>query len=292
MTMSKDLFDIFQELDAPNNSREEYIREPFTYPGCKSKSIKHIAPHLPYRNAYIEPCGGSGAMLLSRRTSRLEVFNDRYAGVTSFYRVLRSSRWGELLDRLEATVHSREEFIWCKSTWKNCQDDVERAARWMYMVQNSFAGLGRNFARNTNTPAEKGSALRGRLKSFEAVHKRLLNVQIENMDVMQLLYDYDHPDAVFYIDPTYIGVNRVYPHEMTFEEHRAMLDRVFEMKSFVAVSNYDNELYNSYHWDDVIRWDVFSSMTSAAKTESNNLVDAVMARGKAQEVLYIKEYNH
>ncbi len=288
--MTEDLFRILQGLDAHNNTREEYIREAFTYPGCKSKSIKHIAPHLPYRSSYIEPCGGSGAMLLSRRPSPLEVFNDRYAGVTSFYRVLRSERWQELLDRLEATVHSREEFIWCKSTWKNCQDDVERAARWMYMVQNSFAGLGRNFARNTKTSAQQGNSLRGRLKSFEDIHKRLLNVQIENADVMTILKDYDHHDAVFYIDPTYLEVNKVYPHEMTFEEHREMLDFIHEMDGFVAVSNYSNELYNSYTWDDIIKWDVFVSITSAAKTETNGLMGVNMPRGKMQEVLYIKEY--
>ena len=131
--MSKDLMSMFQELDdstIEKKSREIVLRAPFSYPGGKSKSVIHILPHLPYRNSYIEPFGGSATILLARQSSQLEVFNDRFAGVVALYRCIRDDvKCQKVVERLSTIVSSREEFVWCKQNWETAEDDVERAAR-------------------------------------------------------------------------------------------------------------------------------------------------------------------
>jgi DNA adenine methylase len=274
-------------------SKDVVVRAPFGYPGGKSRSVNHILPHLPQRDVYIEPFGGSGAVLLARQPSKLEVLNDRYSGVTSFYRVIRDPRLlDQFCERVELAVHSREEFVWCKETWKNVDDHVERAARWFYMIQYSFSQLGRNFGRSTSAKSIVSGKMRNRIKEFPFIHQRLHRVQVENQDWYDCMIDYDSPGTVFYVDPPYVDASPgIYEHELTPEQHRALIDTIFRMKGFVAVSGYANPLYDSQPWDHRHTWKSFVSMQSLAHTEGNNKAHmaGIDKRGHADEMLWIKE---
>lgn len=288
---NQNLFNLLEEAESyETRSRDEYIRAPFGWPGGKSRSLDKILPKLPVRKGYIEPCGGSGIVLLNRPQCELEVYNDRYSGVVAFFRCIREpAKCDALVDRLRSTVHSREEFIWCRDSWTNCQDDVERAARWYYMLRVSFSQLGRNFGRATYGRPQQAKALQNSLKLFPAISKRFELVQVENQDAIQCIIDFDHSDHVFYVDPDYMGTDPgIYAHRV---EHIRMLDTIFRGKGFYAVSAYSNELYESYPWDDRIEWEVMVSATGQAFV-NGNLVgkENVMTRSKkATEVLYIKE---
>jgi DNA adenine methylase len=292
--MADDLLAMFQALESQGAVvRENIIRAPFGYPGAKSRSLDQILPHLPYREGYGEVFGGSGAVLLARNGSPLEVFNDRYSGVTCFYRVLRDRiKMNALLDRLNMVLHSREEFLWCRNTWKNCEDEVERAARWWYMTTTSFGQQGRNFGRGVKGKAQIGPKIKTNLKFFPEVHSRLIPVQIENQDWRVCLQDFDSSDWVWYLDPPYYNYNKgMYEHEFECEEHKELLERIFHLKGFVALSGYENPLYDSYSWDHVYSWMVHVSTLGQGFTESNNLEghEETLKRGYAREVLYIKE---
>jgi DNA adenine methylase len=291
--MSDELLAMFNALNSHDEVRERIIRAPFPYPGAKSRSQEHILPHLPYREFYGEPFGGSGAILLARNESPLEVFNDRFSGVTCFYRVVRDrTRMNALIDRLTFCLHSREEFVWCRSTWKNCEDEVERAARWYYMVMCSFAAQGRHFGRSIKGKPQMGPKLKSNLKLFPEVSKRLQNAQIENQDWRQILSDFDQPGAVWYLDPPYYQYAKgMYECEMTKEDHRELLDRIFQLRGFVALSGYENELYDKYEWDNRYSWTVRVSSLGQGFTETNNLAghEGLLQRGTAKETLWIKE---
>lgn len=285
------LFDLLEEADGlTQRSRDEYIRAPFGWPGGKWRSLSRILPLLPQRKGYVEPCGGSGVLLINRSPSELEVFNDRYAGVVAFYRCLRDPKKCEaLIERLRLTLHSREEFIWCRDSWENAGDDFERAARWYYMLRVSFSQLGRNFGRATHGRPQQANALYNSLELFPAISRRMAKVQVENQDAVQCIIDYDHPDHVFYVDPDYIGTDPgIYAHRVN---HLRLLDEIFRSKGFFAVSGYSNELYDSYDWDSRHEWEVMVSVNAQAFV-NGNLVgkENVMTRdSKATEVLWIKE---
>jgi len=290
-----DLMDMFEDLDrnAEERTRETIVRAPFAYPGGKSKSIDKIIPHLPYTDRYVEPFGGSAAILLARHSSNLEVYNDRYGGVVAFYRCLRSpEKFEKLVELLNLTIHSREDFLFCRDTWQNVECDIERAFRWYYMTNYSFGSLGRNFGRSTSHKGGLAGKIRSKLKLFPMIHSRIRNVQIENQDWERCVTDYDNPDTVFYLDPPYVDTDSgIYKSKMSHNDHRHLLDVVFSLKGFVALSGYPNPLYDERDWDERRTWDAFISIKSAAYTDSNNKghLKGLESRGTNTEVLWIKE---
>ena len=287
--------DMFDELDGHTTpkSREVIIRAPFPYPGGKSRSVKEILQWLPHSNVYVEPFGGSGAVLLAKSPSKLDVFNDRYSGVVAFYRCIRNEKlMNQLIDVLDVTIHSREDFIWCKETWENCADDVERAARWFYMINYSFGSLCRNWGRTTSGKGRLSGKIQSKIKGFNTIHERFKTVQVDNQDWYDCLKDYDSPDTVFYIDPPYIDSDSgIYKNKMPVTEHIRLLETIFTLEGFCAVSGYRNDLYMKQPWDDFRVWDVFISMKSAAYTETNykKNLEGIEERGHTEECLWIKE---
>lgn len=287
------LFDLFMSMDSEQYRRNNILKAPFSYPGSKQKALKHILPELPYKKAYVEPFAGSACVLIARDPSPIEVLNDRYAGVTDFYRCLQDDiMWQKLRSRLDIVCHSREEFIWCRATWKNIEDPIERAARWYYMILMSFSQKGLQFGRATQTPLPFGRKFENSVKLFSQIHERLKNVIIENQDYQLILKDFDANHTVFYMDPPYVDTgDDMYKWKFNESNHRLMLDIIFSLKGFVALSGYDNDLYNSFKWDHKIEYDSYVSIQAMAETEENNLMGRIKDRGNVTECLWIKESN-
>jgi DNA adenine methylase len=291
-----DLGELFAEFDDP--VRETYIRAPFGWPGGKWNSLSNLfqimKDRYPKAKRLVDACGGSGVVSINAPSHYESViFNDRHAGVVAFYRCLRDpEKLDQLVERLQLFLHSREEFIWCKSTWENCTDDVERAARWYYMVKMSFSYLGRNFARAVLGPNSLAAKYHNSLDEFPTIHTRLRRALIENQDVLQCIRDFDDPDTDHYIDPDYIGADTgIYKHRV---DHEKLLDTIFSLRGRVFLSGYRNPLYDARTWDDCFEWKVKVTIESQAFRESNNLAgkEQQMNRTKmATEVLWIKEPN-
>lgn len=288
-----DIFKALAELndlddDPVSIVRETYIRAPFGYPGGKEASLPHILPRLPYTEIYVEPFGGSGAVLLARNESKNEVFNDRHSGVTAFYRAIRDKDLlDQLLERCYLTAHSREEFIWCKETWQDCDDVVERAARWWYMVSCSFSNKGMAFGRSRLHPGQFGKKIKNNLQWFYPCHKRLMNVQIENQDVFQILSDFDSYNTVFYLDPPYLGIPKLYQHGFNRKQHEKLLEVIQGLKGFVAISGYDDPLYDDVDWDNKHTW---STVTSITTSDSEFRSDGHSVKNIVEECLWIKDF--
>jgi len=292
--MSQELLGILLGMnDDHAEAREVYQRAPFGWPGGKSESIKHILPQLPYRDVWCEAFGGSGIVTLNRRKSRvLDVYNDRYGGLVTFYRCLRNPELrNKLIELIQLTPHAREEFVWAKETWENCEDDLERAYRWYVMIQQSFSGLGRNFARSTNSKAP--IKIQSAIPYFNAIGSRFGEVQVENLDWKQCLQDYDSPETVFYLDPPYYQSDvGIYKHKFNRHEHHVeLLESIFKCQGFVALSGYANDLYDSYKWSDRITWEVSVTMKASAFVPENHQVQTNhnINKKRAMEVLWIKK---
>lgn len=272
--------------------REDYVRAPFGWPGGKRHSVRRILPHLPYTAMYCEPFGGSGAVWLARNAAALEIFNDRYSGITSFFRVCRESGSKDrLVERLQTLIHSREEFIWCRSTWKDCEDEIERAARWYYTVRCSFGSQALHFGRSKNPRGLFAPKLQNGLELFQALHERIKNSQIENLDWRVVFNDYNNPECVWYLDPPYYQATKgMYECELADSEHIELMERVQSLDGFVAVSSYPNELYAKYPWDKIVCWEQNTTTLGMAYTGSNKLKEykETLERKPAMEVLWIR----
>jgi Site-specific DNA methylase len=66
------------------------ITLPFNRYGSKARWAKKLAALLPEHSIYVEVFGGTGAVLLSKQPSPVEVFNDIDGEVVNFFQVLRT----------------------------------------------------------------------------------------------------------------------------------------------------------------------------------------------------------
>jgi len=283
--MSKNLTNLFDELDQETEKGTTgFVRAPFGYAGSKLRSMHLILPMLPYTDKYIEPFGGSASVLLNRKPSKMEVFNDRYAGVVAFYRCMREEELTrKLVAWVEMTVHSKEDFIFCQQTWQDVNDPVERAGRWLYMMSYSFSGVGRNWGRAKDISPVAGK-LTNRIPQIWEVHRRFKRVQVENQGWYECMTYYDSPEAVFYCDPPYLLTDLgAYRYSMSMADHKRFLDTVFQCQGFVAVSGYPHELYDKYPWSDRYEYPVLVTSRGSEGTKLGQ------GRSRATEVLWIKD---
>jgi DNA adenine methylase len=289
-----ELMGLHNDTHVSKPERTDIQRAPFGYVGGKSKSIKHLSQYLPYRQKWIDHFCGSGVVTLNRQESSLEVMNDRYGGIVCFYRCLQNKqKLNQLIERLEATpACSREEFYHCRDTWCVETDDVERAAKWFYMIRISMLGKGQAFGRQVNPPVTIN--LPKSLKLFEPIHHRLRNVIIENLDFRTCHKDFDGPSAVHYFDPPYIGTDSgIYDGSTWTRDDLSDLLRICEgSQGFVALSGYPDEQIDACtFWTDRHTWEVAVMAEPSAFNEENSKAqfkDIKNTKGYATEVLWIK----
>lgn len=284
-----DGLDIFELMFEEELRDQRILKPPYPWPGNKFRSVKKILDILPDSKIYAEPFGGSAAVLLSKRQSHTEVYNDRFTGVVDFYKCLREkSLYEEMVDALTLMEYSRETFNECKRTWKTCSEIVQRAVRWYYMVNVSFGGLGRNFGRITGVrgSAQVTQRIARNIKLFPQIHERMSNVQIENCSYESVLKDFDSYDTVFYLDPPYLNTDQgVYAHKWTIDDQIKLLTKIFECKGYVALSGYANKVTDSFPWDASHEWELSASMDTVTKENK----DCKITKATAVEKLWIKE---
>ena len=101
-----------------------------------------LLPLIPEHSTYVEAFAGAAALFFTKQRSDVEVLNDLDSGLVDFYRILRDPvKYEQLQLKAELTPYSREEYYYCRDTWEDCDDDVERAARWFIVARQCFAGI-------------------------------------------------------------------------------------------------------------------------------------------------------
>ena len=72
-----------------NGNGRNVKRPALRYHGGKWKIAPWIIKHFPEHDCYVEPYGGGASVLLRKRPSFLEVYNDVFGSVVNFFKVLR-----------------------------------------------------------------------------------------------------------------------------------------------------------------------------------------------------------
>ena len=237
----------------------------FSYYGGKNDHLDWLLPLLPQTPIYIEPFGGSAAVLLNRDpATELEVYNDISGSVVNFFRVLRDNR-DELLTQLELTLYSRDEYNDCDRFIKDKTEEELRSrpvewARCFYVgVKQSFMSGRKGWV----ISAIGSGRLRGwwgGIKNLDVVYNRLKRVQIENIDGLVLIEKFNTKEVLQYQDPPYVLSTRpggkAYEHEFTDEQHVALADFNLRAECKIALSGFKSKLYTELYEDnDWIRVD-------------------------------------
>lgn len=216
-----------------------------------------IISHFPPHNVYTEAFGGAGSVLMRKRRSSGEVWNDLDGDVVNFFEVLRDRKSaGELRRILYLTPFSRSEF---EKAYESSSNPVERAQK---LVVKSFMGFGSNahnraamtgFRANSNrsytTPAKDWSNYP---LCLGRIIKRLRGVIIENRDALGVLEQHDTPETLHYVDPPYLHETRGTGHgartryfvEMPDEGHEKLAQVLHGLRGMIVLSGYPNDMYD------------------------------------------------
>lgn len=240
---------------------------PFGWYGGKFSHLRWLLPLLCESHTYCEPFAGSGAVLLSRSPSPVEVYNDIDGEVCNFFRVLRDER-DHLIEKIALTPFSREEYLIALDVSPSL-DAIERARRFYVrarqvrtgMAQSATPGRWANCIGNSRAGmAAAVSRWLGSTDSLPEIATRLLRVQIENRTAQEVIAIYDSPNTFFYCDPPYVHDTRIdsrmYANEMSDADHRELAATLNELSGKVAFSNYDTPiletLYPSPKWTKIV----------------------------------------
>ena len=235
------------------------------YHGGKWKLAPWIIEHFPEHRTYVEPYGGAASVLLRKKRSYAEVYNDMYSHVVNVFRVLQDKEKAEeLARRLFFTPFAREEYEFVTPEHiDSIQDEIERARMIILKAMAGFGsgassinyktGFRANSNRSGTTPAHDWANYPERIKYFV---ERLRGVVIESRPACEVILQHDSEKTLFYMDPPYVmdtrslgGNKKVYEFEMTNQEHRELANTLKKVKGMVVLSGYDCEMYKELYGD-------------------------------------------
>lgn len=235
---------------------------------------------------YIEPFGGSGAVLLGKPVpDRFEIYNDRNKNLVNLFRCARDRPLALILELGFFPLNSRDDFKVIKkcvsreeftneflseeleltkillpepqaselrklysTVASDC--DVRQAAMFFKLIRYSYSSSGRSFACQPYS-------VRSAFGLIWELSRRFKDVVIENQDFEVLINHYDRPDAFFYCDPPYFSSEYMYECGFTWNDHVRTRDTLADIKGRFLVSYNDcpeiRELYKGFEFFDFKR---------------------------------------
>jgi DNA adenine methylase len=229
---------------------------PFAYFGGKTMLAPKIAEMLPAHEHYVEPFGGSLALLLAKGQARYETVNDIDGELMTFWRVLRDTP-DELARVCALTPHARAEHV-ASYLREPGMTDLEVARRVWVQLSQGRAGLRRatgwrHYVKPVGT-APMHTYLLGYVERIHVCAERLHAVSLESRPALDLVERYGRePGVLLYVDPPYLGETRSsgsYLHEMSSEqEHADLAAALADCSAAVVLSGYHSPLYDRLYGD-------------------------------------------
>ena len=226
----------------------------FGWYGGKFSHLDWLLPLLPPSEHYCEPFAGSAAVLINRKPSPIETYNDMDGEVVNFFKVLRDQR-EELVQAIGLTPFSKREFELAIAEPTAPLAPVERARRFYIRARQVRTGLAQTASVGrwahctlTSRAGMAGAVSRwlGAIEHLPDIAQRLLRVQFENAPAIEVIERYDSKETLFYCDPPYPhesrGDSKAYAHEMTDDAHGRLAEVLRGCKGKVAVSSYNSPL--------------------------------------------------
>jgi DNA adenine methylase len=206
----------------------------FPYPGGKTSYVDEIVRQFPEHRRFVEPFGGSAAVLLNKPSSYIEVFNDLNSDIVHFFEVVRE-RKEELQEWLRRTPFSRElHEKWGRAFYQGERpdDDLEHAGRWYYLRYTQYGGKVDRFSGfKTSIKRNEARSLWGATEHLDEVVARLQDVILENQDYRKVVDRYDRPDTLFYFDPPYFETTYNYYGTGEFD-HQQLAEVLTEIEGY------------------------------------------------------------
>lgn len=239
--------------------------------GGKSQLCKTIFEQFPEKTParYIEVFGGGGSLLFYKdKHAPLEVFNDNDGHLINLYRCIQHHS-GELQRELrygdwQTPLNSRELFFdYLNHLNTRGLTDIQRAARYFYVIRISYGADRRTFGCHKKT-------MDNAIERLPEIQRRLHDVVIENRDYEALMKTYDRETALFYLDPPYYKAEKHYA-GFTSEDHERLHQCISRLKGHFVLSYNDHpdirRLYGDFHIHEVTRTNPLANRAGACYRE-------------------------
>ena len=213
---------------------------------------------------YIEVFGGAAWVLFNKdKHAPFEVYNYANGELVNLFRCIKAHPH-EMSREIDLNLISRERFNFYKEQDPAHLTDIQRAARFMYMIKYSFCANIKTFGANNH--------LLPTLEFMEQVAERLARVIIENKSYERVIKQYDRPSSLFYLDPPYFNTETFYNVNealFTADDHEKLRDILASIKGKFILSYNDDEflksLYKSFKIHEISRINNMTTCTGKAK---------------------------
>lgn len=245
----------------PNGSK---LVSPLCWTGGKFVAARRILAAFPppeTYGTYVEVFGGAAHVLVQKSAGKhLEVFNDLNSDLVHFWMMARD--YPETLQqRIDTLPFSRvvyEDYRRSLNTHEP-MDELERAARWFYVMRSTFSAsptLSKGWGYTISQGNSKARSLRSATALLTVIAERFRLIQIEHQDFASLIQTYQTPRTLLYCDPPYIGHEECYRTgdmpPFTEADHVHLAALLNGTPALVALSYYEHpwleELYPCARW--------------------------------------------
>ena len=258
------------------------IRTPISWVGNKTSILPVIYKNFPlHYERYIEPFGGSGAVLLGKqKPDKFEVYNDYNKNLVNLFRCMRERPMSFIKELGFLTLNARDDFMVIRDFFKkekfdtrflseeteltkiilpeilseeiaelytkSIQDyDLRRAVMFLKLLRYSYSSGGKSFASQPFSVATLFSLI-------DQLSKRLEYTVIENQDFEVLIKHYDRENSFFYCDPPYFTSEYMYDCDFVWDDHVRLFQTLHDIKGKFLVSYNDckeiRELYDGCYF--------------------------------------------
>jgi DNA adenine methylase len=200
------------------------MRSPISYIGGKNRLAKRIIEIFPPHKTYVEAFAGGAQVLFHKEPSVVEVLNDLDGELVNLYRSLQLHH-EEVIRYFRFVLVSRRWFDLLKAADPATLTDIQRAARYFYLLKNSFASLVRHPNYHWHVAQKPGFNLENLPELINKTHKRLERVQIECLPYGEILKRFDRPETLFFCDPPYFG-RALYRYNFTTSDFEKLEERL------------------------------------------------------------------
>ena len=227
-------------------------------------SVRHD-PERGYTHRNYAFAGGLGELWGWECEGISEAANDLNSLLSAFWSALAEPQYFEAMAKiLRAVPFSQEKWEEARDALDFCHRQQHhvaghmsnhlpaRAAFFFILNRQSRQGLMKDYATPTTRTRrgmnENVSAWLSAVEGLPEWHERFKRVEVRNMPAVDFIRRYDHERALFYCDPPYLHETRVttsdYAHEMTPEQHLALLDALSDIRGRFILSGYPSGMYD------------------------------------------------
>lgn len=268
-----------------NNGAKPFVK----WAGGKGKLLDELTKNLPEFKSYHEPFVGAGALffrLVSMGKIKRAWVNDSTEELTNAYEVIKDDVTG-LINELQSGKYQNDKEIFYKIRAEEPEEDVKRAARFIYLNKTAFNGLYRvNSKGKFNVPF--GKYKNPKIcdeENLRLVSKALKKATLLNGD-FKIVLKHARKNSFVYFDPPYLPLSETSsftsytPNNFTKDDQDRLYEVFKKLDSrgcYVMLSNsyhpYTEELYHEFRPETV-----YAARAISCKADGRGKIKELLVR--------------